>query len=99
MFDKVVSGYEVGSLAGMLKKVKWGVLDNIYNKYDIHYNKDEEFNTNKKRMINELLEKLPEKKVKKILMKLEDGHIQPAQLKKFKRNRDKAIQYNLIRIK
>ena len=96
-FTRVVSGNQVGSLAGMIKKVKWGVLDKIYLKYDIKYDNNQTFNQNKKRMVAELIDKMPEHKIRKLLIKLEDEHIQPALLKKFKQNRDNAIYNNLIR--
>ena len=96
-FQRIKSGHQVGSLAGMLKKVKWYVLEHLFKKYDITYIDSQSFKQNKKRMIHELIEKLPERKIKKILSQLEDKHIQPAQLTKFKQNRKNAIDNNLIR--
>lgn len=95
-FKIVRLGYKVGSIFGILSKVKWGVFDLLFKKYDIKYNKEMPFYDNKRRMIYELIAKLDDKKIRKLLYKLQDNQIQPAKLKKFKQNRDKALYENLL---
>ena len=96
-FQQIKSGYQVCSLVGMLKKVKWCVLEPLFKRYDIKYSSSQSFQANKKRMIKELINKLPVHKKRKLLTQLKDEHIQPSQLTKFIQNRKNAIDNNLIR--
>ena len=96
-FTRIKAGDKVGSIPGMLSKLKWEVLDNLFKKYKIHFNKNITFQENKKAMIYELVEKLNDKKIRKLLSRVEDKHIQSTMINKFKQNRKRAICDGLIR--
>ena len=51
----------------------------------------------KKDMINDLVSKISDKRFRKILKETKNDYIQPVLLKKFKRNRARVLEDNLLR--
>ena len=51
----------------------------------------------KKDMINDLVSKISDKRFRKILKETKNDYIQPGLLKKFKRNRARVLEDNLLR--
>ena len=102
-FVRIIEGNNVGSLKGMMNKIRKRKIYKLGKK-----NKVEIYNYKNKKpvsfrdyllIINDILEKLNDSEMKLLLTKLEDRHIQPCYLVKFKRNRDKMVNEDLIRIK
>lgn len=91
-FERIFSGYMIGSLSGMLRRVKAIKIRHISMKNGISG-----FNIKTKDcLISELLEKLNDYKMKKMLSKIKDKYIQPSSLIRFKRNKDNMVNLGLI---
>ncbi len=98
-FTRITEGYNVGSLKGMLKKVKKMKILRLSIKYKIN-NQTKKIDklkyTDKEKIIDLILNKLNDYQMKELLSNFKDKHIMPCMLKKFIRNRDRAIKEGYI---
>lgn len=102
-FKRIIEGYNVGSLKGMMRKIRRRKIYKLGKNNGVEIYKYK----NKKPcafrdwelIVDDILEKLNDSEMKLLLTNLKDKHIQSCYLVKFNRSRDKMVNENLIRIK
>ncbi len=102
-FVRIIEGYNVGSLKGMMRKIRRRKIYKLglKNEVEIYIYKDNKPIAFRdwELIVDDILEKLNDSEMKLLLTKIKDKHIQPCLLKTFLRSRDKMVNENLIRIK